>query len=93
MLLKDAAEHSVPEEWRPKFRQIARAFVQGDFELREHPITGVAPIDRTTADHFSENVRAFGEGVDDADAPDMHRLERQLRTRCLAAGTGPPRRM
>jgi len=67
MLLKDDAEHAVPEEWRPKFRQIVSAFAQGDFELRTVPIVGVAPIDRTTAEHFAQNVSAYGEGLDPLD--------------------------
>ena len=42
MLQRDDSEHPVPEPLRPKFRQIADAFVAGDFQLRHHPIVGVA---------------------------------------------------
>jgi hypothetical protein len=34
MLQKDDAEHPVPEPLRSTFRQIAGAFVAGDFQLR-----------------------------------------------------------
>lgn len=64
MLLKDDAEHPVPEEWRPKFRLIAEAFAQGDFQLRTNRIVGVAPIDRTTAEHFAANVSTYGASLD-----------------------------
>lgn len=67
MLLKDDAEHPVPEEWRPTFRQIAKAFANGDFELRATAVTGVDPVDRTTAEHFAKNVATYGEGLDALD--------------------------
>ena len=67
MLLKDDAEHPVPEEWRPKFRLIADAFAHGDFQLRANPIVDVAPIDPTTAEHFAANVSKYGEGLDPLD--------------------------
>ena len=63
MLRKDDAEHPVPEEWKPKFRLVADAFAQGDFQLRTNPIVDVAPIDATTAEHFAANVSSYGEGL------------------------------
>lgn len=60
-MLKDDGEHPIPEAWRASLRQIAGAFVVGDFELRKHPVEGVAPIDPATAKHIAENVSAYGE--------------------------------
>ena len=63
-MLKDDEEHPIPEAWRASLRQIANAFVDGDFELRKHPVEGVAPIDPATAKHIAENVAAYGWKVD-----------------------------
>lgn len=61
MLKKDDVEQPVPEPLRSTFRQIADAFVAGDFQLRNHSIEGVRPIDTCTADWIAENVSAYGE--------------------------------
>ena len=61
MLQKDDAEHLVPEPLRSSFRQIADAFVAGDFELRDHAIVGVKPIDADTAKRIAGNISAYGE--------------------------------
>jgi len=61
MLLKDHAEHPVPELLRSTFRQIADAFIAGDFQLRDHPIAGVRPIDSATAKWIADNISAYGE--------------------------------
>ena len=61
MLPKDDAEHPVPEPLRSTFRQIADAFVAGDFQLRDHPIAGVRPIDPATAKWIADNISAYGE--------------------------------
>ena len=61
MLQKDDAEHPVPEPLRSTFRQIADAFVAGDFQLRDHPIAGVRPVDPDTAEWIADNVSAYGE--------------------------------
>ena len=57
MLSKDHEEHPIPEPWRSTFRQIADAFAAGDFELRDHPISGVLPVDTATARHIAERLR------------------------------------
>ena len=44
MLQKDDAEHPVPEPLRSTFRQMAGAFVAGDFQLCHHPIEALAPL-------------------------------------------------
>ena len=61
MLRKDDAEHPVPEHLRSKSRQIAEAFVAGDFHLLGHPIAGVKPIDLDTAERIANNISAYGE--------------------------------
>jgi hypothetical protein len=61
MLQKDDAEHPVPEPLRSTFRQIADAFTAGDFQLRDHPIHGVRPIDPDTAKWIADNISAYGE--------------------------------
>jgi hypothetical protein len=64
MLQKDDAEHPVPEPLRSTFRQIADAFTAGDFQLRDHPIHGVRPIDPDTAKWIADNISAYGETLD-----------------------------
>jgi hypothetical protein len=61
MLMKDDGEHPVPEPLRMTFRKIADAFAAGDFQLREHPIAGVRPIDSDTAERIAGNVAAYGD--------------------------------
>ena len=41
------------------FRQIANAFAEGDFQLCDNAIEGVAPVDVTLADFFRESVRSY----------------------------------
>ncbi|NVD45915.1 DUF7668 domain-containing protein [Qipengyuania atrilutea] len=68
-LAKDDTEHRVPEPWRTKFRQIAEAFAAGDFQLNDHSIEGLAPIDLASADFFRDSSRAYGDdlaSLDDA---------------------------
>lgn len=60
-MLKDEAEHPVPEPLRSTFGQIADAFLAGDFQLRDHPIAGVKPIDPDTAQSIADNISAYGE--------------------------------
>ena len=61
MLLKDEAEHPLPKQLRSTFRQIVDAFVAGDFQLRDHQIAGVRPVDVETADWIADNITAYGE--------------------------------
>jgi hypothetical protein len=63
MLNKDDAEHPISEQWRPTFRQIANAFVRGDFLLRELRIDAVAPVDASTARNMSANIAAYGDAL------------------------------
>jgi hypothetical protein len=62
-LEKDDAEHQIPEAWRATFRQIVDAFVAGDFQLSEHKVRGVQPIDAATAKHIADNIMAYGEAL------------------------------
>jgi hypothetical protein len=63
MLVKDDAEHQIPEPWRAMFRQIVNAFVAGDFQLREHEIDGILAVDAETAKLISDNIAAYGEAL------------------------------
>ena len=63
MLHKDDAEHPVPEPLRETFRQIADAFVAGDFQLRDHPVAGVRPVDPATAAWMADNIAAYGDTI------------------------------
>ena len=60
MMLMDEGEHAVPELWRPKFKEIAAAFADGDFQLCNTLIEGIDPIDRDTADLIAANIAAYG---------------------------------
>jgi hypothetical protein len=61
MLQKDDAEHPVPEPLRSTVRLIADAFVAGDFQLSDHRIAGVRPIDPDTAKWIADNISAYGD--------------------------------
>ena len=61
MLKKDDAEHPIPEPLRPVFKQIAAAFVTGDYQLRNHRIGGVKPVDLKTASWIADSVSAYGD--------------------------------
>lgn len=61
MLEKDDAEHPVPEPWRSTFRQITNAFIAGDFQLRDHQIDRVDPVDAATARYIADSVADYGE--------------------------------
>ena len=61
MLARDEAEHPIPEQWRSMFRQIADAFVAGDYQLRDHPIEGVVPPDPERAKIIADNIAAYGD--------------------------------
>lgn len=61
MLTKDDDEHPVTEQLRSTFRQIADAFVAGDFQLSYHQIAGVRPIDSATAKWIADNISAYGD--------------------------------
>ncbi len=45
------------------FRQIANSFAEGDFQLCDNAIEGVAPVDVTLADFFRESVRSYGDDL------------------------------
>lgn len=61
MLQKDDAEHPVPEPLRCTFQKIADAFLAGDYQLLDHRIAGVKPVDHNTAEWIAENISAYGE--------------------------------
>ena len=61
ILLKDDDEHPVADQLRSTFRQIADAFIAGDFQLSDHPIAGVRPIESATAKWIADNISAYGD--------------------------------
>ena len=63
MLVKDDAEHPVPEQWRSTLRQIVDAFLAGDFQLGDHSIVGVATIDAAAAESIANNISAYGDAL------------------------------
>jgi hypothetical protein len=64
MLQKDDVEHSVPHPLRSKFREIAEAFVAGDYQLRDHPVAGVRPVEADTAKWIAECISAYGDDLE-----------------------------
>ena len=52
-------ELPVPTIWRPVFREIVQAIVDGDFTLARG-IEDVKPISRSDADFFAHSVRRYG---------------------------------
>lgn len=58
-ILKDEVrEHRIPSEWRPKLRDIADAFMEGNFHLRD--LVRVEPLDDDTAARVARNIVAYG---------------------------------
>lgn len=53
-------ERPVASAWRPTFREVVRAFVEGDFGL-SRGIPSVAPISSSTAKHIEAYVLDYGE--------------------------------
>ena len=72
-MMKDDQEHPLPGTLKTTFRQIADAFVDGDYALRRHPVEGVAPIPAATAEHIADNVRAYGDALAPLDDATLER--------------------
>lgn len=66
-MMKDDEEHPIPDSLRETFRQIADAFVDGDYELRRRSVEGVARIPAATAEHIEGNVLAYGDALTSLD--------------------------
>lgn len=60
MLARDDKEHPIPEGLRPRSRELVAALVVGDFQLSNHMLDGVAPIDALLADFITQQVTAYG---------------------------------
>ena len=60
MLARDDKEHPIPEGIRPRFRELVAAVVAGDFQLSNHKLDGVAPIDARLADFIAGQIDAYG---------------------------------
>ena len=63
MLAQDDDEHPVPEEMRPRFRELTAAFVTGDFQLSRPALDGVSQLDADTARFISEQIVAYGDNL------------------------------
>ncbi|MBC9035118.1 hypothetical protein IAG41_22240 [Sphingomonas sp. JC676] len=63
MFAKDDAEHPIPPEWHAIFREIADAFVAGDYALLDRTIVGVSPINPSTARFIADSVLAYGDSL------------------------------
>ena len=62
-LERDDTEHPVPEDLRSKFRQIAIAFAADDFQLVQHSIDGVAPVDDALAKYLKDSATSYGDAL------------------------------
>jgi len=60
MLQRDDNEHQVPMDWHAPFEQIVSAFLLEDFQLVDHPVDRVKPIDTSTAKSIANNIAAYG---------------------------------
>ena len=60
----ESKEGPIPSVWRPVFRNIVGAFVQGDFKL-DAGIPGVSPVTDDIAEHMKSYVRDYGETLAD----------------------------
>jgi len=63
MLKRDDDEHPVPPSLRDRFKDIALAFVSGDFQLASHNVEGVSPIDADMARFIAEQVSGYGDDL------------------------------
>jgi len=54
------AEHPIASAWRPTFREIVSAFVDGDFRL-ERSIESVEPVPEVTANQIRDYIEDHGE--------------------------------
>lgn len=54
------APYPIPGDWRPTFREIVRAFVEGDYALARG-VPGVRPVSAETAEQMRWYVGDYGE--------------------------------
>jgi hypothetical protein len=62
-LLKDEAEHELPQSWREVFTQIVAQFVRDDFQLADLPRNLCALVDADLAADMKANVQAYGDSL------------------------------
>lgn len=60
MLARDDKEHPIPEGLRSRFRELVAALAAGDFQLSNHTLDGVAPVDARLAGFIAEQINAYG---------------------------------
>ncbi len=53
-------EKPVPSEWRPVFAEIVRAFVAGDYAIKDG-IPGVAAVESGTAKFIEDYIAGYGD--------------------------------
>ena len=56
----EETERPIPTAWRPTIREIVRAFVNHDYQLRVG-ISQVAPVSTETAEHIRNYIQHYGE--------------------------------
>ena len=60
-VVKDASKQvPIPSAWRPVFRDIAKAFVRGDFKVSAG-VPGVSPVRDNVAQQIEAYVKNYGE--------------------------------
>ncbi len=60
MAVKDSSkERSIPMAWRPVFREIVSAFVEGDYRLKAG-VSGVEPVSIDVATHIENYIHDYG---------------------------------
>jgi hypothetical protein len=60
MLARDDKEHPIPEDLRPRFRKLVSALIANDYQLLNHRLDGIAPIDARLADFIAKQIDAYG---------------------------------
>lgn len=60
-IIKDSSEEGpIPSVWRPTFRDIVKAFAQGDFKISAG-IPGVLPVSDKLAGRMAAYIKDYGE--------------------------------
>lgn len=54
------AAHPIADAWRPTFKEIIKAFAEGDYDLRRG-LQFVAPVPSSTADQIKTYIAGYGE--------------------------------
>jgi hypothetical protein len=61
VVIKDQSkEGPIPSVWRPVFREIVKAFVQGDFKVSAG-VEGLLPVSNDVAEHTEAYIKDYAE--------------------------------